>query len=48
MFQADRYTTYVLEPRAAIRKDWEDKAQISYFNGYDTSDTIGGKIYLPA
>jgi hypothetical protein len=38
---------YVLKPKADRRKGWEDKAQIGYFTGYDTSDTIGWEIYLP-
>jgi hypothetical protein len=36
-----------LKPNADRRKDWEDKVQIGYFTGYDTSDTIGWEIYLP-
>jgi hypothetical protein len=37
-----------LKPKADRRKDWEDNAQIGHFTGYDTSDTIGWEIYLPA
>jgi hypothetical protein len=37
-----------LKPKADRRKDYEDKAQIGYFSEYDTSDTIGWDIYLPA
>jgi hypothetical protein len=37
-----------LKPKADRRKDWEDKAQIGYFTGYDTSNTIGWEVYLPA
>jgi hypothetical protein len=39
---------HLLKPKADRRKDWEDKAQIGYFTGYDTSKTIGWEIYLPA
>jgi hypothetical protein len=35
---------YVLKPKADRRKDWEDKAKIGNFTGYDTSDTIGWEI----
>jgi hypothetical protein len=37
-----------LKLKGGRRKDWEDKAQISYFTGYETSDTTGWEIYLPA
>jgi len=38
---------YVLTPKADRRKDWEDKAQVGYFVGYDET-TVGWQIYLPS
>jgi len=38
---------YVLKPKAARNKDWDDKALTGYFVGYSES-TVGWQIFLPA